>query len=193
MEAHGHTFQTYGGTAPAPRWGRIAGVLALLAVAGLAGWYFLARDGSGSVPQAGAGPVEASQSSLESLQDRVGHSVYWTGPAPGTRMEATETTDGRVFVRFLDEDGAIGDPSAGFLTIGTYPVEGAAGVVEELAEVKGALTNRTPDGTLIVTNRNSPTSVYLADPAQDLQIEVYDPDPGRAFELARSGLIVPVE
>jgi hypothetical protein len=178
----------------APRWGRIAAVIALLAVAGLAGWYFLVRDGgSGAVPQPGAGPVEASASSLESLQDRVGHPVYWAGPGSGARLEATETTDGRIYVRSLGESGAVGDPNPGLLTIGTYPVENAAGVVEELAEVKGALTSRTPDGTLVVTNENTPTSVYLADPENKLQIEVYDPDPSRAFALATSGQVVPVD
>jgi hypothetical protein len=194
MEAHGSTaFETYGGNAPDLRWGRIAGVLALVAVAALAGWYFLIRDGAGSVPQPGAGPVEASASSLESLQDRVGHSVYWAEPTSGTKLEATETSDGRIFVRFLHEDGAIGDPNPGFLTVGTYQVENAARVVEELAAVKGALTSSTPDGRLVVTNRNTPTSVYLADPGENLQVEIYHPDPSRAFELATSGQIVPVD
>lgn len=38
----------------------------------------------------------------------------------------------------------------------------------------------------------SPTSVYFARPDQDFQVEVYDPHPGEALRLIKSGAIEPV-
>ncbi|HLM31025.1 MAG TPA: hypothetical protein VK326_05135 [Solirubrobacterales bacterium] len=78
------------------------------------------------------------------------------------------------------------------LTVGTYRVEDAYGVVQRQAEQPGSLTSHTPDGGFVVTNESNLTSVYIAYHAQDLELEVYDPDPKRAFKLATSGEIVPV-
>ena len=36
------------------------------------------------------------------------------------------------------------------------------------------------------------TSVYLAYPGQDTQIELFDPEPGRALQQARAGAVVPL-
>jgi hypothetical protein len=162
-------------------------------VAGLLVWLLLIRDGGGSAPAAGAGPTGASEADLAALADELGHPVYWAGPQDGAELEVTRTGQGEVYVRYLTDDAAPGDPGAGFLSTGTYPFPDATAALEERAEEKGALTNETPDGGLVVTNEDSATSVYIAYPDEDLQIEVYDPDPERAFELATSGDVVPVD
>jgi hypothetical protein len=45
----------------------------------------------------------------------------------------------------------------------------------------------------VVTNENTPNSVYIASKDSDVQVEVYDPDPDRALEIAMSGAVRPVE
>ncbi|MET0957425.1 MAG: hypothetical protein ABWZ18_02840, partial [Solirubrobacterales bacterium] len=100
---------------------------------------------------------------------------------------------GQVYVRYLTDGAPIGGESGEFLTIGTYPFPGVQATLEELADGGGALVNETPDGNLVVTNRDRANSVYIADPGQELQVEVYDPDPERAFTLVTSGGIVAVE
>jgi hypothetical protein len=47
-------------------------------------------------------------------------------------------------------------------------------------------------GGFAFADEKRPTSVYLAFPDLDLQIEVYDPKPGRAQQLVASGQIAPV-
>ena len=78
------------------------------------------------------------------------------------------------------------------MTIGTYPVPDAHAALQALAEKPGAHTAKTPDGGLVVVTEQNPTSVYIAYPDTDYQVEVYDPDPRKALEVATSGAVVPV-
>ena len=59
------------------------------------------------------------------------------------------------------------------------------------AQAGVSLGNVASDG-IILDNPASKGSVYLAYPDSDLELEVYDPAPGRAMELIRSGAIRPV-
>jgi hypothetical protein len=156
-------------------------------------WFLLIRDDdSGSAPAAGEGPRLASAGDLEALADEVGHPVFWAGPRDGEEVEVTRTGEDQIYVRYLTSGAEPGDPRPEFLTVGTYPASDATATPAELAQAEGALTTRTPDGELAVTNENNPFSVYLSGRGSDLQIEVYDPNPGRAFKLARRGEIAPV-
>jgi hypothetical protein len=156
-------------------------------------WLLVIRNGeSGGAPAAGQGPRFASEQDLEALANELGHPVYWAGSQENAEIEVTRTGEGQVFVRYLTGGAEPGDPRPEFLAVGTYSVADATATLEELANAKGALTGRTPDGSLAVTNADNPFSIYLSDPDGDLQIELYDPDPERAFRLARRGEIVPV-
>jgi hypothetical protein len=41
-------------------------------------------------------------------------------------------------------------------------------------------------------DRRAPNSVYVAYPNVPTQVEVYDPHPGRAAALVRSGIVAPI-
>ena len=51
---------------------------------------------------------------------------------------------------------------------------------------------RLTGGGLAFVDRKHPTSVYIAYPSSNLEIEVYDPSAGRARHLVTSGQIAPV-
>jgi hypothetical protein len=138
-------------------------------------------------------PREVSAQELEDVAASVDHPVYWVGEQEGKKLELTESPEGNIFVRYLDPDVEIGSREVGALTIGTYPVPDAFGVVQETAKQKGALRGETPDGGIVVSNQSAPNSVYLAYPGTDVQIEVYDPNPQVAFETATSGDVEPVQ
>ena len=65
--------------------------------------------------------------------------------------------------------------------------------LEDLARKPGGVQRSAPGGGVVYFNRDVPNSVYLAYPGQEVEIEIFDPDPARAKELATSGAIVPVE
>ena len=55
----------------------------------------------------GAEPTAASVDQLNALAARLGHPIYWAGPKAGYRYELTQTSTGKVFIRYLP-DGSEG-------------------------------------------------------------------------------------
>ena len=175
---------------------RIGAVLAVAIAMGFLAWLFVIRadtGGSGSAVKAGTGPVEASQSDLAALQDRLGYPIYWAGPRQDTKLELTRTEEGNVFVRYLNPGDEIGTKSKDFLTVGTYPFKDAYHALQVVGDQPGGIVEHTDDGALVVTNKDTPTSIYLAYRDEDVQVEVYDPDPAEGLKLAISGSIRPVD
>jgi hypothetical protein len=180
---------------------RIGAVIAVgLAIAFLV-WLLFIRgdDGEESVagqvnqaPVSAVGPVEATTSDLLELQEEAGHPIYWLGEMEGREVEVTRTTDGNVYVRYLDTGAAVGE-EAPFLTISTYPFVDAFGALEVVAERPGSVSERLDDGALVVRAGESATSVYVAWPDQDVQVEIFDPDPEEALRAATSGELTTVE
>lgn len=178
-----------------PHWPRIGAVIAVALLAGFLVWLLVIRDDDEAPDGAerAQAPVATSEAGLSKLAGEVGHPIYWAGPIEGSQLEVKSNRQGEIFLRYLTGDAEIGDSREDYLTVGTYPFPDAMGTLENLAQEEGAITNSTPDGGFILTNKDNPTSVYIAYPDDDLQIEVYDPDPVRAFELASSGEIVAIE
>lgn len=138
------------------------------------------------------GPVAAGPATLRSLADGAGHPVYWIGPRPNRTYELTRTSSGRIFIRYLPPGVRVGNRSARFTIVGSYPVENAIDVLRELSEQPGERSASVPGGGLAVYSTSSPTNVYVAYPGSDAQIEVFDPSAERALRLATSGRVVPV-
>ena len=64
--------------------------------------------------------------------------------------------------------------SSPFLTVGTYPVQNAYATTLKAAKAPGAVKVEVPGGVAFYDPAR-PTSVYVAFPHVDEQIEVYDP------------------
>ena len=118
-------------------------------------------------------------------------SIYWAG-ARSASLELTQTTQGNTFVRYLPSAAAVGSPRARFLTVATYVRKDAVAGLERAGRRPGAVRMNAPGGGVAVYDRARPSSVYLAYPGDDRQIEVYHPDARKARELVRSGAIVAV-
>ena len=136
-------------------------------------------------------PRIVSEEALADVASNVGHDVYWAGPIPDTELEVTEGEDGSVLVRYLEDGAEVGEGQAEFLTIGSYPLVDTKKTMEEFAEQPGAIVRQTPDGREVMTTKQRPTNVYFATLDEVLQIEVFDPSPARAMNLARSGDVQP--
>ena len=129
---------------------------------------------------------------LSEAAGELDHPLYWAGEQEGLEIELSEPEPGRSYVRYLAEGVEAGDPRAKFLTVGTYEFKGAAEVLREQAENPGGVLASAPNGGVVYFDSRHPQSVYLAYPDEELQIEVFDPDPSVAKELVTSGQIVPV-
>ncbi len=139
-----------------------------------------------------AEPVKANADALRKVAAAIGHPVYWAPGEATSTYELTQTTDGRLFIRYLPEDVQIGDPRPNFLTIGTYPQENPLASVQQGGKRKGAVTKDLAGGGLSVSQSDRPTSVFFAYPESKVLVEVYDPTANRAATLVASGAILPI-
>lgn len=119
--------------------------------------------------------------------------IYWAGEQAGAELELSVPEEGRTYVRYLTNGAQAGDPQPNFLTVGTYAFAEPIPALEELADKPGGVQRHVPGGGIAYFNRNGPNSVYVAYPGQEVQIEVFDPDPKRAKELVTTGAIVPIK
>lgn len=170
---------------------RLGALLALGLAAFFVGWLAMNRGGD-TAPAPGSGASAASESELRSFAGKQSHPVYWAGPKDGYTYELTQTTDGRVYVRYLPEGTDVGDPRSRFLTIGTYPRAGAFAELRRAGRAQGAISLKLERNGLAVFSEAKPTSVYFGYPDARYQVEVYDPSPDQARRLALSGQVVPV-
>ncbi len=125
--------------------------------------------------------------------------IYWAGARPGAELElsevgaeAAEGEASRVYVRYLTGGAKVGDPQPDFLTIGTYSEPQAYEDLQSSAKRSGAKLRKAPRGAMAWQDPESPTSVYLAKPGAKYQVEVYDPTPKTALEVALSPKLRPV-
>jgi hypothetical protein len=136
-------------------------------------------------------PAAVSLDRLRSLAKATGHPVYWAGPRPGG-YELTVDVNRNIFIRYLEGKVPVGSRRQTSLTVATYPYSNAYRTLESASRQPGATTDRTPDGGLVVSVAGSNDNVHIAYASRDIQIEVYDPSPGRALALATAGDIVPL-
>jgi hypothetical protein len=138
------------------------------------------------------GPVAATPAALRGFAASSGHPIYWVGPRRGTTYELTRTPGSRVYVRYLPAGVKVGNRSAAFTIVGTYPTQNALKVLKDLAKQANEKTVPAPGGGFAVYNTSAPTNVYVAFPGSDVQIEVYDPSARKARRLVTTGRVAPV-
>lgn len=115
--------------------------------------------------------------------------VYWAGPRAGTTYELTLTSGDDVFVRYLPPGVAVGADQADYLTVATYTRPGAYQALREVATGSTFTSEETASGAFVVYAAANPTSAHFSFPDTDLQVEVYDPEAGRAVDLVLDGSI----
>ncbi len=175
-----------------PRLGRLRVTIVLLLALGV-GLLLWLTGGSASKhgSTASAQPKILTASALRQAAGSSATPIYWAGLRPNTRLELTQDTDGRVYVRYLTGAAAAGDPRPDFLTIGTYPVPDALASLRKLASPSGESLRHVPGGDLALVDPNRPASVYLTRPGSAYEVEVYDPSPRLALAVALSGAVRP--
>ena len=177
---------------------RIGAVVAVAIAAAFVVWLVVrnndsntASTGQTQTVQAVA-PVAATAERLRALSVDIGRPIYWVGPAANTTYELRRTSQDQIYVRYLPHGVPVGTGKASYTIVGTYPVQNAHGVLEDLAKKNGESSFTAPREGLAVYSTSRPTNVYLAFPDSNEQIEVFDPSADRARELIASGQVTPV-
>ncbi|HUK95956.1 MAG TPA: hypothetical protein VLU96_13010 [Gaiellaceae bacterium] len=168
--------------------------IAVAAAACVVAWLAVRGHGSTAkaLPAVDGGPALVSQAQLERLAGSVDHPVYWAGPKSGYSYELTNTSGGRIFVRYLPTGVRAGDPRPSFLVVGTYTQPGGFADLKRVAKRHGSVSFGLDGGGLAVFNTAKPTSVYFGYPGKAYQVEVYSPSAQTARSLVLAGKIAPI-
>jgi hypothetical protein len=130
-------------------------------------------------------------SSLAAIAARSGHPVYWAGTGRGT-TEYRGTADGRAYVRYLPKGVNVG-AARPYLTLGTYPLKHAYATTSSLSQRPNAVAVNVSKGAGVAFYLTKhPTSVYVAYPGADFQVEVFSPTPNIARQLVARGEVTTV-
>ncbi|HET7510589.1 MAG TPA: hypothetical protein VFJ65_10115 [Solirubrobacterales bacterium] len=130
------------------------------------------------------------ESGLLRAMKGAGYPVYWAGPRLGVEYEVSRQED-RAFVRYLPK-GEEPESERKFLTVGSYKDSKALAGIRESGQKAGAILVQIDGGGTAYAEGVDATSAYMAFPGVNTQVEVFDPKPGEALRLIRSGAIVPV-
>jgi hypothetical protein len=168
---------------------RIGAVIAIGVAAGLAVWLGT-RDANSHSSAATTIVAPISPSGLQTLVGALHRPIYWAGEQPGKTYELTQSTNGDISVRYLPPRTKIGAKGP-YLTVGTYPVADALGLIARGSTRAGSVRVPFSSGPAYYSTKD-PTSVYLAFPGSNYEIEVFDPSATEARRLVSSGKIVAV-
>jgi hypothetical protein len=173
--------KAFGGT------GLLGGMLVLLLLSGCGG------SAVDSDPQTSSGdPAVVSASSLRTVVAKKAMPIYWAGERRGTKLELSQPSSSRTYVRYLTGDAKAGDQRADFLTVSTYAQPNAVAALRRQGKQPGGAVSLAPGNATVYFNRTDPRSVYLAYPGVPVEIEVYAPSFKRALQVVNSGQIVAV-
>lgn len=135
--------------------------------------------------------TEVSTDRLRSFASSTGRPVYWLGEMPERKLELTRNRRGDVFLRYLKEDARVGDKRPAFTAVGTLRLKRSLGTLRRRAKESSWSSQKVGPG-LAAWSKKRPTNVYVASPRLPLLVEIYDPNPRRARELAVSGALKPL-
>jgi hypothetical protein len=168
--------------------GLIAAGVAILAIVLLGGD---SGDDPATTAEAESEAVALSEAELLAQASGLGGPAYWVGSREGTESyELTSTEDGRIYIRYLTGDAEAGDPSAEFLSVGTYPLADAKAALQRSAKENGSSVESEQGYDLLVGSDSNAYVVFDDEPG--VQVEVYSPEPGEAEQLARDGELKPL-
>ena len=142
-------------------------------------------SGAAAVPKTAVAAV--SLGGLRALSAQLGRPIYWAGDRAGSTYELTRTLDGRVYLRYLPAGVKVGVDQP-HLTVATYPLQNAYMTTASAAKRPGSVTIPVASGIAFYAESH-PTSVYLAFPGVNQQIEVFDPSPALVHRAVAAGQI----
>lgn len=174
-------------------------MVAVVVAVGVVVWLLASGGGGSSSHKAGtppaptrATPVAASIAQLQALVARQTHPLYWLGPKAGDTYELTQTSDGKIYIRYLPPGIQLGINVPNYVTVATYPQADGFATVTQASKLKGEWIHKIRRGGLAVASPALPKSVYFSYPGAKFMVEVYDPTPNHARTLLTSGQVRPI-
>jgi hypothetical protein len=141
----------------------------------------------------GTGQVALTETELKDIAMRLDSKVYWIGPLNKYKYVLTVNGSGVYFIKYIPDGYDPTDLAKKYTTVATYKVTSAFEAIKSIDGREDGIHLLSSDGKAIFYSKETATNVYAAFPNEDLQIEVFDPSPGRALRYVNTpGLLKPV-
>ncbi len=132
-----------------------------------------------------SGGVALSESELKDVVQKLGETVYWSGPERGAKYTINAQNVGAIYVRYLPDGKGISDTAPNYRVIATYKEANGYDATLAAGNQANGVSVARPDNTgVIYYNKTTPTNVYLAYKSLPYQIEIFDPSAEVALALA---------
>lgn len=131
-----------------------------------------------------SGGVCLTESQLKKLVKDEKITAYWAGPVSQATYSINTTNAGQVFVRYVLKGQNCDSENNDFRVIATYTLANAFESTKAAGSQSNGVSLANQDGSVVYFSKDTPTNVYIAYPALDYQIEIYDPNPKEAVTIA---------
>lgn len=131
-----------------------------------------------------SGGVALSEPELKDVVAQLKTSVYWAGALDGAKYTINASTPGQIYIRYLPDGNGVNDTSPKYRVIATYIEKDAYTSTLAAGNEVDGVSFTTPEGTVVHYNKSIATNVYTAFQGKNYQIEVFDPSPKIALEIA---------
>jgi hypothetical protein len=145
-----------------------------------------------TTPSKDSTQVNLSADGIRTAVKALGKVVYWAGDESGDTYVLQTFANGQTTVRYVPSGGDPTSSGAIYRLMGSYPIKNAFNVTKQAASGGNSVLVTNSDGSVVLYNKSKMTNVYVAFPKVDVQVEIFDPTPGKALELATSGAIKPI-
>ena len=133
-----------------------------------------------------SGGVALTEKQLRAEVKKLNVDVYWSGPQKGSMYTLNAQNLDAIYVRYLPGGKNISNAEPKFRVIATYNVANAYDQTLLAGKQKASYSIITDSGRALFFLQNRPTNIYLAKKGDPHQVEIFDPIPQRALELANS-------
>jgi hypothetical protein len=134
------------------------------------------------------GPAIVNAQTIQAEVKNVGHVIYWAGAPVRQNLELTVLKNGTTYVRYLPQNVAAGIKKQ-YLTVVTFPDVNGYANVHSSAKRPGTISAADTGGAFVVASSKQSTNAYFAFKNYPIQVEVFTPTPGAAWELIQTGKI----
>ena len=134
--------------------------------------------------QALSGSVAMTESQLRNLIKSENLTVYWTGPMTKSLYMLNTKKSGQSILTYLPQKSKSQPVVVNSRVIGTYYSQKAFTESLNIAASDANVSFKNADGNLVFYPKDRKTGVFVAIPNSSYQIEIYDPIPGQAINVA---------
>ena len=134
--------------------------------------------------QALSGSVAMTESQLRNLVKSENLTVYWTGPMTKSLYMLNTKKSGQSILTYLPQKSKSQPVVVNSRVIGTYYSQKAFTESLNIATSDANVSFKNADGNLVFYPKDRKTGVFVAIPNSSYQIEIYDPIPGQAINVA---------